>query len=1256
MKKNIQIKKIQNFTLLIVLIQILLLVNFTFANSYIISSSYIKQKVIYEDKKINSISKNLFNLIIGFVSIKQVGVASATQAPYCCIENINGTLCESNANMNSESCKTDIIPTSCSFVSDCQIGCCIDEEEGFCSTQSTKKKCLDDGGIWDDSSECLIEECQKGCCVLGDNIEFVTEARCEKLSINYGFEKNFKDYDNQLYCEILKLQSKSGACVFEDKTCKFASYDYCEQLDGKFNADMLCSNPELNTTCERQSYISCIDEYDEIYWIDSCGNKENIYSSDKDFSWNNGFVLPKNESCNSDSANVFSSTCGNCNVNMGSICVESDNLLKKVEDGNFVCSDYSCIDEEGNKRLNGESWCSYESFIGEGKDTVGSRHWRQTCINGEVHTEPCADYRGEICVQTEIESQDYGDLSISACTVNEALNCFARTSGGKEYCEEHEHCIMKSINVDSGFKFDVCVGQYPRGFDLTTQSEEAQEICGAASQECIVTYVKELFGGWKCVQNCQCRTKKFTEQMSDLCISMGDCGSYVNYLGEGTDNTKVVNAPKTSWENYKEFAEKVIGQYATPKSIEVGVYQTTSSSVIELSEEKDSLSNSMTLLGSVSGGIGTTLMVLDWIGGSTLSGVVGVESVWAGTATPIIGTGTATTQGALGSGLVGPQLAAIGNAAAGLGIGVMFGSLASKVFGLEGSATTYTTLAGAIGGLAGGITATLVPGFSGVIGGTTIGGIKLSSALLTSMVWALVAVVVIAVLMKVFGIGDSMQVKVKFTCLPWSAPIGGEDCSKCNDDESKPCSKYKCESLGSACVLLNEDSTNPICEALPNDELPVIINIGEINEGFSFINTTDFSTKIMKGEECVPEFTPVVFSLTTNKYAQCKFDVVKRNNYNELEEYAIEQNEFSKNHTFAFSMPGLQSLGIYEVQTDIEKVLGDLNLYVMCQDVHGNKNEELFNVNFCISNLPDITPAQVVATNPANNVNFKYGTTNFSLMIFTNEPADCKYDSVDKEYELMSNNMECQTDLISVTDYGWMCVSNVNISQAETENFYIRCKDKPWVDKAISQGLDVNETRNVNVESFVYTINYCDTPLQITSISPSGIVYGGFEPFSVELQTKTSGGIDSGNSFCYYSFSNNDFIQFFETGSTIHKQSFGLMSGQYEIFTECIDEANNKVYENTSFTLDIDTIAPNVIRVYNEGNSINILTSEKSECYYTHDKCNFDFENATAMSSLFSYSHYADWNNGETYYIKCADIWGNTNPDCAIIVSPNSFM
>ncbi|MBU3907069.1 MAG: hypothetical protein KKA64_02345, partial [Nanoarchaeota archaeon] len=363
-------------------------------------------------------NESIFQIIILIVSTFAFAFIIAQNIPIvsaegeitwnCCSKTKAGAICQDTSSSTcSEECAETCIPSKCDKVAECKSGCCIDDKEGLCTTKSTQKKCVDEGGIWKNNENCLVPECQKGCCVLGGDVEFATEKRCGLLANIHGFEKDFRDLGTEIECLALKETQEWGACI-NGGSCVFNSEIDCANIGGKFSKNKLCSNPGLNAGCEKQKSVGCIEGKDEIYWFDSCGNRENIYSSDKDKSWNNGEVLKKQDACNSDDANINSETCGNCNNFLGSKCSASELGGKKAKDGNFICKSLNCVDEQGDKRNNGESWCVYDGFIGDGKDVVGSRHWRNYCIDGEVKTEPCADYRGEICAEEKMEN-DKGD-------------------------------------------------------------------------------------------------------------------------------------------------------------------------------------------------------------------------------------------------------------------------------------------------------------------------------------------------------------------------------------------------------------------------------------------------------------------------------------------------------------------------------------------------------------------------------------------------------------------------------------------------------------------------------------------------------------------------------------------------------------------------------------------------------------------------------------------------------------------------------
>lgn len=1264
--------KTQRIILAIVLIQIFLLVNLTTANSYLIHQTDDKiEKAISENKKEKDLSDLGINLLIGIFSIKQIGIVSAVGdktnifteennfTTYsvvgrtidditwnCCIKTKNGAICQdTDSAIAKEICNGVPAPTKCSEVMECKIGCCLDGEQGLCSTKSTKAKCENEKGKWFSDEACLVEECQKGCCVLGKNVEFATEKRCEFLSSANGFQKDFRDYQTELECLVLKQIQKTGACVIE-KSCSVKTESECAKVKGKFYEDKLCSAPSLETKCKKQTSVGCVEGKDEIYWFDSCGNQENIYSYDREKSWNNGEILGKEKSCGANSSNIDSKDCGNCNYFLGSKCSEKIGNLK-IKDGNFVCKDLNCpaTEASGNKeRKNGESWCVYDSFIGEGKDTVGSRHWKRMCIDGEIKIEPCADYRGQICVQSEIESNTSNEkFTIATCVINRAMECI--NSNGKDIkatekkCKENSQCQLTEVKVNELFQFNLCTPKYPGGFDLSEESSRgsgtAKQLCSIASQQCLVMYEKKL-SGWTCILNCECLTKKFAEEMNNLCISVGDCGNYVNFVGDGTDNAQIKmegsapdgkKAESNSWKDYKKYVKPVDGQKIEP----------------------DDLNYTMKRLGfSTEAGKEFTTTCVNFLG--TLMGATGIVFTFAANA---MNTG-------IGSSLLG----AISSGSLGYSGPLAVGS--SNVFGIVGAGFSAASIGFAIGSLVGGLIAKLF-GLSGqgamiltLAGGVMVMTLTLMAAGFMNwwnpVGWALIIIAYYMMIFTiVFGIGKTKEVVVEFQCLPWEAPTGGTNCEKCNGDLFKPCSEYRCSSLGQACKLVNADTTNPICIAEKNDGTPPIISVGEISEGYKFVEKEKNIVSIVGNDgECIPEFTNIIFSLKTDEYAQCKWSYVRTEDYETLEEYFAEANSYTKNHTNLFMMPSMEALQKefnLTIEDDVKEKFANPSMYVRCQDSFGNYNKKEFAINFCIKSGPDISAAKIVSAKPVDKAMLKYGINATPLTIWMNEPTTCKYDIIDGNYTEMKKEMQCENSILDLEDSGWPCKTSLTELTAQENKIYIKCLDQPWL-----IGTENESNRNVNTNSFVYTLFSSRSELKIDAMKITNVT-SGFEPVSVNVELETSGGISNGESLCYYSFTNSDddLIEFKETLSNKHRQLFtSMMSGNYKIYFSCKDNAGNYAVGEKDFSVNVDSSPPIVVRVYNSGKQLNIITDEDAVCYYNFERCNYDVKNATLMTTGLSKLHRAEWKGGKTYYVKCEDKWKNTNPDCAIKVVPES--
>ena len=1260
-------KQAKKQTITMCYLQIFILVLSSFAFSYIVYQADSEIREANEQKLPENIEQGktgiITILIKSWLSRSKFNLVSAqvTTTLQCCPKLKNNASCqEISSERCSQECSVPCLPTRCSETLSCKTGCCFDNREGICTINTPKQVCVDSRGNWTDDRNCNIEECRLGCCVLGRNTQFVTEKRCEKLSSFYNFQLDFKpSIDTEIGCLALSYQQDEGACIIETessgtikKNCKFTTKQDCLRLNNNpsnFFKNKLCSLRELNTTCLRQSTTGCKEGRDEVYWFDSCGNQENIYSSDKDKSWNNGTILLKNDSCNPSSGNANSQSCGNCNYFLGSICGKSQAQNFTPTFGKYICKDLNCKNAPAHAnqvqdRKNGESWCVYDGRIGNGKDVPGSRHFKYYCIDGEVKVDACQDFRNGLCVETQDNSTRF---SIASCRPNRALECISYNSeGGNEECAKNSDCKILNMDFGNPYKFSVCAANYPQGFNLKDNSKASQQLCSQASLKC----TKVLVDG-ECKAGCDCDTTKFTTQMNEWCSSIGDCGLKVNIAGKeyrGYDG----NAPGIGVEDN---SKAKAGEYAEPGNDTLeklaAYYGWGAGSVGEYTPEKkkeegiDASFAIKAILGSAAGAAGVyvvgmaTPAAVSAAGGGLAfftggaPGSAAAVSAAGGTAAPA----SAATLSGFGS--------AMGAAGIGAAVGIVGGMIATKVFGLTG------WQAAAVGGILGGGLGGLAVCFFDVTGICAV---------------AIIVGLIVGALTGYFGGKKKPKIEyipVEFKCMPWHAPNGGADCGKCNSEfakDGKKCSKYRCSSLGQTCEFINEGTGRELCVDInPDDILPPTIKpwLGFISPNYKYTEITDNSFKILRQDnECLTEFNPVLFGITNNEPSQCKIDTIHKTKYEDMSNYFGDSNLYEYNHSMALNMPSVESLimqlneSYWLNQTEIEQIktimtnsYGNITFFVRCKDKKGNTNANEYFIQTCVKPGPDLTPPAIMRTQPTSPFYLAFNQTQASLKIWVNEPANCRYSYNNIGYELMNSTFNCLNDIQDAELYGWPCYSNLTALVNAENNVYIRCKDQPWLP-------ETNTSRNTMQQSHVFTIK-SSSVLNITRIIPNGTIKVGTEPASATLTAYTSGGAENGKAICEYSFTNSNFIQFFNTFSSVHTQVFNmLLAGNYNIYVKCQDIAGNMARGTTNLNVEIDRQAPIITRIYKSG-GLKVITDEDAECVYSFKTCYFNWENATRMSGIQK-EHTANIESGKTYYIKCKDIWNNKPDECSIIIKP----
>jgi hypothetical protein len=500
----------------------------------------------------------------------------------------------------------------------------------------------------------------------------------------------------------------------------------------------------------------------------------------------------------------------------------------------------------------------------------------------------------------------------------------------------------------------------------------------------------------------------------------------------------------------------------------------------------------------------------------------------------------------------------------------------------------------------------------------------------------------------------------RFECLPFEPPLGGASCEECNKDPFRPCSEYRCKALGQACDLLNVGTTEEACTWVNRGDVnsPIIETWTEalkpLGLGYtpdSAIRPPNRGVKVVSsgGDGCLQAFTPLEFGILINEPAQCKLDYNHTASFDSMQFYMGGSNYYRYNHTQKLKLPGPDNF-VPEEDAFAPELENDgfFSLFVRCRDANGNENVDEFVFNFCVDPSPDTTPPIVEGTSILDGSPVRFGADEVPIEVYVNEPAQCKWSRVSKNYDDMENNMDCATETYQINaDLNYACTGSLTGIKNRVDNsFFFRCKDQP--------GKPEGE-RNVMIQSFPLTLRGSQE-LNILSAGPNGTIFGSTDTVSVDLTVRTDDGADEGKSFCYFSSTGetDSFIAMFQTDSFEHKQSLDLVDGDYGFFFRCIDRGGNSAEAEAEFDVFVDKGPPIVTRAY-KAEGLKVVTNEEAECVYSLNSCNYEFNEGLAMiysNPSLRMQHFAEWKTNSVYYVKCRDLYDNQpGPnECNIVV------
>lgn len=1250
------------------------------------------------------------------------------QSKVCCEKTVDNEYCQFSDKALCD-LRSRSVSASCEQTSYCKLGSCFVEDEGRCFKNVPQSSCTARKGIYFDEPNCNIPQAQQGCCLLGNDAFFTTLGRCNIITsqfpdVKMSFDESITD---EAQCLEKSRSQEKGACVKEDGTCLFTSRESCNtagleaedsrleklnQTSVGFHKDFLCSNPLLGTECARQQSTRCSDG--KVYWTDSCGNIENVYESNKEKSYNNGFILSQ-PSCN---ANPNDPNCGNCDYGLGSLCGKAPREVKPAF-GDLVCRSVDCktttkespvSPNAGTPKKNGESWCVYDAATGFGRDVVGSRQFRRLCVNNEEITEPCRDFREEICVQGILGKDPFGteaSFGLSAregnfvearCRVNRNNGCIAIE--GKNDCENiaFGDCFWLATGIKTDGKTGICLPTVPKGLkfwsDITpaegqilgqdvaanvaaqrqrTPNSEATSVCSQGNRGCTITYktggvarITGLSFGFsdkdECVNNCHCEEKSWIIAAHNTCIALGDCGAYYNIAGVFTNEGFSSVGGAINKINANDVGRWNEGTLSTQEYKKPGFFS-------EITDNKG------------------LLVSLAAIG---LSGLVGVSE------------GAGFFQGLTGGTFGALKAGAIAT-----------GGALSSIFGLTGKDV--------LSGKGATVSETFSKGLQ------TYGSKSASEATLTSGTvinagkeQAIVKYYIDEKVTKQVTeeVGESIAKEIGET-----ATITATTTDKILKTQTIEAGKSFTIPKDASSISV-DGATATVNQAALGGQIWGIINIAAIT--YSVLQIAD-----------------ILFAKTKTKTVQVTCDAWK----------APEGGSNCR-------QCGKDGKGCSEYRC---KSLGQNCVLIN----EGTGKEECINLHPNDVNSPIISPAKELITKGLTIKELSEGGIKgfqinerieafkpINLGIKTNEPAQCKYDTNNTVKFNDMNNFFGDTlyesnHTLMIRLPGELAESEaIKLTNGGTHNLYVRCKDRsgnanekdymirfriqpgpdltpPIIERTsiqnnafVPQGTNetelsiyVNEpssckwsnkdtdyevmenlfqcvTTGIEQDLAVFGLYRCNTKLKginfgenkfyfrckdqptkqekdrnvneesflfalsgtnelnILESGPSGTLFD--VPI---LRVVTSGGAENGKAIC--AFSENDagfeaMTQFFNSDSTINTQELILDKGNYNFFVKCRDKAGNEDLTQIKFKLDIDVSGPRIASLYKDSAAslLHLETTENSICEYSN-KGAFRFGEGTLMTGQEKV-HEASLVN-ERYHIICRD---NKNNEVKFVVIP----
>ncbi len=557
----------------------------------------------------------------------------------------------------------------------------------------------------------------------------------------------------------------------------------------------------------------------------------------------------------------------------------------------------------------------------------------------------------------------------------------------------------------------------------------------------------------------------------------------------------------------------------------------------------------------------------------------------------------------------------------------------------------------------------------------------------------IIAVVVVIVSLIYNAVETALTTQEVYTisvqCKPWETPANG-DCERCNkkmvDGGLLPnensnvaggyeCQEYMCQTLGRDCTFKEAkevaDGYNKCFKDLTLVDRTAIPQIEFVPSS----PTYDYTAPINVLVKTTYNGQPVLSRCNYNTKINVDYDNMDNENGGSLE-----PDKWASEHT---------------INRDVLKVSpveGDNNYYIRCELLNGNKNIVDSRISIKINKQEDATAplidkesyminGLVYTTNPFYvkadtkhiNVSFKViedlKTDEKVYCNWTNTPVD--YDLRDLVKRITKDNVNTEDDTYTSDaipcskdgessvqvncDSKLNSITNLSIPVEQDEiAYYFRCIDGQGYGAAVASPQDGLIIRKTSALSASVTRVYGANEYTIVNGEIAETLYDTKINFVVE----SSAGLD-GKSKCFYNKKGVYTLMHNEIKSehTLEVQVADLPDSNNKkvIDVKCVDGIGNEVLATPiKFRSDSDIIAPVLISMNkdNINNKLKIFLSDKNPIMCTYKNQYYDntafitgtpvVGSGNTMDRVGEISSgNIDWNEGETYYIKCKDEFSN---------------